>query len=70
MRSALFEDIARNLVVPHDLGMRTVLVVPRTIDPFREAFEQEAVREPHIDYITDDLADFLAERVGLAREPA
>ncbi|HEV7440544.1 MAG TPA: pyrimidine 5'-nucleotidase [Methylobacterium sp.] len=60
-RSALFEDIARNLVVPHDLGMTTVLVVPRVIDPFREAFEQEAVREPHIDHITNDLAAFLEE---------
>ncbi len=58
-RSALFEDIARNLVVPHDLGMATVLVVPPVIDPFREAFEQEAVKEPHIDHITDDLAGFL-----------
>ena len=63
MRSALFEDIAKNLVVPHDLGMATVLVVPRTIDPFREAFEQEAVQEPHIDHITNDLAGFLADRV-------
>lgn len=58
-RSALFEDIARNLVVPHDLGMATVLVVPKVADPYREAFEQEAVQEPHIDYITDDLAGFL-----------
>ena len=58
-RSALFEDIARNLVVPHDLGMATVLVVPRVIDPYREAFEQEAVREAHIDHITSDLAAFL-----------
>ncbi|MBE7248104.1 MAG: pyrimidine 5'-nucleotidase, partial [Actinomycetospora chiangmaiensis] len=40
-------------------GMATVLVVPRIIDPYREAFEQEAVREPHIDHITDDLAGFL-----------
>ena len=59
-RAALFEDIARNLAVPHDLGMATVLVVPRIIDPYREAFEQEAVREPHIDHITDDLAGFLS----------
>ncbi|WP_375465450.1 pyrimidine 5'-nucleotidase [uncultured Methylobacterium sp.] len=58
-RTALFEDIARNLVVPHDLGMATVLVVPAIIDPYREAFEQEAVREAHIDHITDDLAAFL-----------
>ena len=62
-RSALFEDIARNLVVPHDLGMATVLVVPPTPDPFRERFEQEAVEEPHIDHITSDLAGFLRSRV-------
>jgi putative hydrolase of the HAD superfamily len=61
-RSAMFEDIAKNLVVPHDLGMTTVLVVPKTIDPFRESFEQEAVRAPHIDHITNDLADFLVSR--------
>ena len=65
-RSALFEDIAKNLVVPHDLGMATVLVVPRTIDPFRETFEQEAVRAPHIDHITNDLAGFLTDRVSPA----
>ena len=62
-RSALFEDIARNLVVPHDLGMATVLVVPQTPDPFRERFEQEAVKEPHIDHITSDLAAFLTRCV-------
>ena len=28
VRSAMFEDLARNLVVPHQLGMTTVLVVP------------------------------------------
>ena len=58
-RAVLFEDIARNLVVPHDLGMATVLVVPPVADPFRESFEQEAVKEPHIDHITSDLAGFL-----------
>ncbi|GJD59173.1 pyrimidine 5'-nucleotidase [Methylobacterium dankookense] len=69
-RSALFEDIARNLVVPHDLGMATVLVVPKVADPYREAFEQEAVQEPHIDYITDDLAGFLGGCVMPAAAPA
>jgi putative hydrolase of the HAD superfamily len=58
-RAAIFEDIAKNLVVPHDLGMTTTLVVPKTADPFREEFEQEAVEAPHIDHITDDLAGFL-----------
>src|SRR3712207_808702 len=58
-RSAMFEDIAKNLTVPHELGMTTTLIVPKTLDPFRESFEQEAVKTPEIDYITNDLADFL-----------
>ena len=58
-RSALFEDIAKNLVVPHEIGMTTCLVIPTTTDPFRDAFEQEAVEAPHIDHVTSDLAGFL-----------
>ena len=58
--SALFEDIAKNLVVPHDFGMTTTLVLPKTVDPFRESFEQEVVAAPHIDHVTTDLAGFLA----------
>ena len=60
-RSAMFEDIAKNLTVPHELGMTTTLIVPKTVDPFRESFEQEAVKTPDIDYITNDLADFLRQ---------
>jgi putative hydrolase of the HAD superfamily len=62
-RAAMFEDIAKNLVVPHDLGMTTTLIVPKSVDPFREEFEQEAVEAPHIDYITNDLASFLLTQV-------
>jgi putative hydrolase of the HAD superfamily len=62
-RSAMFEDIAKNLVVPHDLGMTTTLIIPKTIDPLREEFEHEAVEAPHIDHITNDLAGFLSDRV-------
>ena len=62
-RAAMFEDIAKNLVVPHDLGMTTTLIVPKSVDPFREEFEQEAVEAPHIDYITNDLAGFLLTQV-------
>ncbi len=58
-RSAMFEDIAKNLTVPHELGMTTTLIVPKTVDPFRESFEQEAVKTAEIDYITNDLAEFL-----------
>ncbi len=59
-RAAMFEDIAKNLLVPHALGMTTCLVLPKTVDPFRETFEQEAVAAPHIDHVTTDLAGFLA----------
>ena len=62
-RAAMFEDIAKNLVVPHDLGMTTCLVLPKTVDPFRDAFEQEAVEAPHIDHVTTDLAGFLSDGV-------
>ncbi|WP_112662847.1 pyrimidine 5'-nucleotidase [Microvirga flavescens] len=58
-RAAMFEDLAKNLIVPRELGMMTTLVVPKTVDPFREAFEQDAVPEPYIDFITDDLTVFL-----------
>jgi putative hydrolase of the HAD superfamily len=64
-RAAMFEDIAKNLVVPHDLGMTTTLIIPKTIDPFREEFEQTAVEAPHIDHITNDLASFLVGRAPL-----
>ncbi|MCP8940984.1 pyrimidine 5'-nucleotidase [Alsobacter sp. SYSU M60028] len=59
-RAAMFEDLAKNLVVPHALGMRTVLVLPRTPDPFREAHEQEAVEAPFVDHSTTDLTSFLS----------
>ena len=59
-RAAMFEDLARNLSVPHRLGMTTVLVVPeRTREVFRESWELEGRDEPHVDHVTDDLAEFL-----------
>jgi len=67
-RSAMFEDIAKNLVVPHDLGMTTTLIIPKTVDPFRESFEQEAVEAPHIDHITAELSEFLQDRVAPMRK--
>lgn len=59
-RAAMFEDLARNLEVPHALGMTTVLVVPEgTREVFREDWELEGRNDPHVDYVTDDLAEFL-----------
>ena len=47
--AAMFEDSARNLEVPHALGMRTVLVGPQA-EPL-----------PHIHHHTSDLAAFLSQ---------
>jgi putative hydrolase of the HAD superfamily len=59
-KSAMFEDLARNLAAPHTLGMTTVLVVPQnTRDVFREAWELEGRDAPHVDHVTDDLVTFL-----------
>ena len=64
-KAAMFEDLARNLAVPHALGMTTVLVVPEgTREVFRESWELEGRNEPHVDHVTDDLAAFLG---GLSR---
>ncbi len=59
-KAAIFEDLARNLEVPHALGMTTVLVVPegaRVV--LREDWELAGRESPHVDHVTDDLAGFL-----------
>jgi putative hydrolase of the HAD superfamily len=59
-KAAMFEDLARNLSVPYELGMTTVLVVPpATREVFREGWELEGREAPHVDHVTDDLAGFL-----------
>ncbi|HVV80451.1 MAG TPA: pyrimidine 5'-nucleotidase [Pseudolabrys sp.] len=59
-KAAMFEDLARNLEVPHTLGMTTVLVVPpATREVVREGWELQGRDAPHVDHITEDLAGFL-----------
>src|SRR5918912_156708 len=59
-RAAMFEDLARNLAVPHQLGMTTVLVVPDgTKDVVREDWELEGRDAAYVDHVTDDLTGFL-----------
>ncbi len=48
-RSAMFEDDPRNLKVPHEMGMKTVLVAP------------EPTEASHIHHHTDDLTRFLSQ---------
>ena len=50
-RAAMFEDEARNLQVPHDMGMKTVLVGP-------------AVTHDFIHHQTRDLTGFLSQIIG------
>jgi putative hydrolase of the HAD superfamily len=64
-RAAMFEDLARNLATPHELGMTTVLVVPDgTREVVREAWEMEGRDAPHVDHVTEDLTGFLAGIAG------
>jgi putative hydrolase of the HAD superfamily len=59
-QAVLFEDLARNLEVPHALGMTTVLVVPQGAGVvLREDWELTGRDAPHVDHVTDDLAGFL-----------
>jgi len=56
-RAAMFEDIARNLLVPKARGMATVLV---TAKPGQTDHRQAPDREPGLaDFVTDDLVGFL-----------
>jgi putative hydrolase of the HAD superfamily len=64
-KAAMFEDLARNLVVPHALGMTTVLVVPEaSYEVVREGWELEGREAAHVDHITDDLAGFLGAAIA------
>ncbi|WP_426032656.1 pyrimidine 5'-nucleotidase [Cypionkella sp. TWP1-2-1b2] len=49
--AAMFEDDPRNLMAPHQMGMKTVHVAPK------------AMKALHIQHHTDDLAGFLAALV-------
>jgi putative hydrolase of the HAD superfamily len=63
--AAMFEDLARNLVVPHQLGITTVLVVPDgSKQVVREDWELEGRDAAHVDHVTDDLAGFLERLVS------
>ena len=61
-RAAMFEDLARNLVVPKAIGMTTVLVVPAGMrEVFHGEWEFEGRDDEHVDFVTDDLARFVGQ---------
>ena len=58
--SAMFEDLARNLVVPHALGMTTVLVESSAgRHPWQHGYIAGGARPAHIHHATTDLTGFL-----------
>ncbi|MFT3673396.1 pyrimidine 5'-nucleotidase [Aestuariivirga sp.] len=58
-RGAFFEDISHNLQVPHDLGMKTVLVLS---DDEEDVKDWQGDRNARwVDHVTNDLAGFLAD---------
>ena len=59
-RAAMFEDIAKNLLVPKARGMTTVLVTgkPGQLD-HRQAHDREPPAAGSADFVTDDLTGFL-----------
>ena len=64
-RAAMFDDLEKNLLVPHETGMVTVHVV--AADDFEheqvESWELGRGTGPHVHPVTDDLAAFLRSAV-------
>jgi putative hydrolase of the HAD superfamily len=60
----MFDDLEKNLLVPHDVGMTTVQVVAS--EDFAhdqvEAWELTRGVASHVHHVTDDLANFLKNR--------
>ena len=63
LRAVMFDDLEKNLVAPHDLGMSTVHVVAGEdyMHDQVEAWELGRGAGAHVHHITDDLARFLRE---------
>ncbi|KRW94604.1 pyrimidine 5'-nucleotidase [Paracoccus sp. MKU1] len=60
--AAMFEDDPRNLAVPHELGMRTILVGSGRHGPDELAEDHDP--GPHVHHRTGDLGGFLRGLVG------
>jgi putative hydrolase of the HAD superfamily len=60
-KAAMFDDLEKNLLVPHDVGMVTVQVVAAEdfVHDQVESWELGRSGEPHVHHVTDNLATFL-----------
>ncbi len=60
-RAAMFDDLEKNLLVPHDVGMVTVQVVAAEdfVHDQVESWELERTGGAHVHHVTSDLAEFL-----------
>ncbi len=64
-RAAMFEDLPKNLKVPHQLGMCTALIIPTgSREVFQEDWDLEGDPYPHVDFVTEDLTGFLKSLLG------
>ncbi|MEO9299725.1 pyrimidine 5'-nucleotidase [Devosia alba] len=63
-RAVMFDDLEKNLVVPHEVGMATVQVVAGEDFAHEqvEAWELSRSAGAHVHHLTDDLTRFLRER--------
>ena len=61
-RAAMFEDIARNLEVPHHLGMTTVMITSKDNEDgaMINRLNGDANGAEYVHHMTDDLAGFLS----------
>lgn len=66
--AAMFEDDPRNLAVPHDLGMRTVLVGASRHGP--DKLRPDHDHGPHVHHHTMDLTGFLRDLAARRDEKA
>lgn len=61
-RAVMFDDLEKNLKVPHDMGARTVHVVPGTDFTHEQVDSWELARadgQDHVHHVTGNLAGFL-----------
>jgi putative hydrolase of the HAD superfamily len=63
-RAVMVEDLAKNLLPAHDMGMTTVLV--RT----DEEWARDGIDGAHVHHVTDDLVAWLDVLVSMLAEPA